>query len=51
MKDLVPFSFKDQSLGAKIGIAVTGALLAALLLVVLVILAGFAWNLIVWVWS
>lgn len=51
MKDPVPFSFRGQSTGAKVGIIATGALLAALLLVVLVILAGFAWDLIVWVWS
>jgi hypothetical protein len=51
MRDPVPFRFQDQTPGAKVAIVTVGVLAAALLLVVLVILAAFAWDLIVWVWS
>lgn len=51
MKDPEPFRWAAQSAGAKTGIVLVGALLGALVMVVLVILAGFAWDAVLWAWS
>jgi hypothetical protein len=51
MNDPDPFRWDAQTRGAKIGLIMVGVLLAVLLAVVLVILAGFAWHVVLWVWS
>lgn len=51
MRDPDPFRWDAQTPVTKIGLIATGIAAAALLLVVLVILAGFLWHAIVWVRS